>query len=52
MVTIYEDLDLTENYYMNRQSPGWIVAGLSNLHIQVVYLVVVALGWKVGSLYY
>ena len=37
------DLDLTENYYMKRPSLGWIVAGQSDLHIEV-YLVGVAFG--------
>ena len=32
------DLDLTENYYMKRPASGWVLAGLPNVQIKIIYL--------------
>ena len=32
------DLDLTENYYMKRPSSGWILTGMPNLEVKILYL--------------
>ena len=38
------DLDLVESFYMKRPSSGWIVAGLPNLHVKLMYLTHLVLG--------
>ena len=38
------DLDLQANYYMNRPSSGWVLAGLPNVEIKIFYLNGMVLG--------